>query len=435
MEAIVFDLKNFSKVNTELSSKKDLAKIKDFSSTLESINNKVDNKVSPQNTSKFNDNKNVNVFKEENVQNENKDVAADVVIEESDDKDYSLAYENIMSLFTNVINIADDSVDNEEILLDVDTNIKGLDLEESLENNLDENNEVIIQNQISDTVIKEDIEIDDTNKINFKYGSNLMNNTVEEDKLSNNETKSSFKSLLNNSKEENNEDMVIVNENNLSYVEEPDEKMEFNLGQKNNNHSSSSFKENLDTTEAEETDKDIKLNVESFISMDRNGVKFEKDNYIKLEELDIIDQKEVIQQIVENAKIDLSDVKNEMRIKLKPEILGDMTMNIEVVKGEVTAKIMVDNQKTKEIIEGNLIQLREGIKETGLEIKTVEVFVGNNSDFDKHNSKQFNLKQNNKKIKVKSQDKKIVAGYGEQTVENMVNTNEAHVENGLNLFA
>ncbi|WP_353095308.1 flagellar hook-length control protein FliK [Tissierella praeacuta] len=440
MEAIVFDFKNSLKSNAESSIKKDLIKTKDFSSTLESINNKSDNKVSSQNnsnkiTSNFNDKKDIDLSKEGNVQNENKDVESDVVIEEENDKDYSLVYENIMSLFTNTINIADDSIENKETKLDVDANVESLDIELDLENNLDENNEVIIQNQILDTVIKENVEIADTNKIGLNYESGITDNTVKEDKLPNNEIKTNFKLLLNGNKEENNEEMTIVNESNLNYVEQPDEKMEFNLGQKNNNHSSSSFKENLDTAELEETDKDIKLNMESFISMDKNGIKFEKDNFIKLEDLDIIDQKEVIQQIVESAKIDLSDVKNEMRIKLKPEILGDMTMNIEVVKGEVIAKIMVDNQKTKEIIEGNLIQLKEGIKETGLEIKTVEVFVGNNSDFDKHNSKEFNLKQNNKKIKIKSQDRKAVVGYGEQAVENMTSTNETYVENGLNLFA
>nr|WP_280528518.1 flagellar hook-length control protein FliK [Tissierella praeacuta] len=167
--------------------------------------------------------------------------------------------------------------------------------------------------------------------------------------------------------------------------------------------------------------------------MNKNEIRFEKDNLIKLDDLDTVRDKDVIQQIVEKAKFNLSDNKNEMRIKLKPEILGEMTMNIEVVKGTVIAKIMVDNQRAKEIIEGNLIQLKEGIKDTGLEIKTVEVFVGNNSDFNKHNSGQFNLKQNNKRIKVKSQDRKAVSGYDEQTVENMTNINT--LEEGLNLFA
>ena len=47
-------------------------------------------------------------------------------------------------------------------------------------------------------------------------------------------------------------------------------------------------------------------------------------------------------------------------------------MKIEVAKGAITAKIMVENQN-KEIIEGNIIQLKEEIKDTGLEIKTFEV--------------------------------------------------------------
>ena len=195
------------------------------------------------------------------------------------------------------------------------------------------------------------------------------------------------------------------------------------------------FEHNLDTNEVEKTDTDIEVNDEFFIYMDKDGIKFIKDNTVELDNPDTINHKEVIEQIVEKVKIDLSNTKNEIRVRLKPEVLGEMTMNIEVAKGAVTAKIMVDNQRTKEIIEGNLIQLKEGIKDTGLEIKTVEVFVGNNSDFDKHNSGQFSFKQNNKKIKIKSQENKTIKLYGEQPIENGINTNEAYLENNLNLFA
>ncbi len=110
-------------------------------------------------------------------------------------------------------------------------------------------------------------------------------------------------------------------------------------------------------------------------------------------------------------------------------------MNIEVIKGEVIAKVMVESQRTKEVIESNLIQLKEGIKDTGLEIKTFEVFVGSGSDFDKHNSGQFNLNKNNQKTKIKVQDNKSIKNYEEGSIDNKINSIGLYSENGLNLFA
>ncbi|WP_313756565.1 flagellar hook-length control protein FliK [Tissierella sp.] len=431
MEAIVFDFKNSLKTSSDQNTRKETSKNKNFSSTLENVNNKTNSKISSDNMSKSNESKNT-ISKNKDVSKENKDVDQNIEIEEDAKDDYSLVYGNIPLFFNKLISTVDDSINGEVIELETSIDTKPMKFEETLGNNLDENKEVIIENQISDTIIKEDIEIDYTNKFQLAYKENVVDNNVEKNELSDKEIKSNFKLFSKEGKEENNENMVILNENNLVNVKESDEKMEFNLEQ-NNNHSASSPKENFDITEVEKTDKDTELDIESFISMNKNDIRFEKDNLIKLEDLDTINNKEVIQQIVEKAKFNLSDSKNEMRIKLKPEILGEMTMNIEVVKGTVTAKIMVDNQRAKEIIEGNLIQLKEGIKDTGLEIKTVEVFVGNNSDFDKHSSGQFNLKQNNKRIKVKSQDRKVAEGYDEQTVENTGNI--SGLEDGLNLFA
>ncbi|WP_312668545.1 flagellar hook-length control protein FliK [Tissierella praeacuta] len=432
MEAIVFDFKNSLKTSTEQNIKKETSENKNFSSTLENVNNKTNSKISSDNMSRSKESKNT-ASKDKDISEHNKDVNQNVEIEEDDKENYSLAYGNIPFFFSNLINTVDESINNEAIELETPMDIESIKLEETLENNLIENEEVIMENQVSDIIIKEDMEMDEINKFQLPYKENAVNNNIiEENKLSKNEIEPNFKLFSKEGKEESIVDMTMVNQNDLMNIKELDEKMEFNLDQKNN-HEVSSPKESLDINETKETDKDTELGIESFISMNKNEIRFEKDNLIKLDDLDTVRDKDVIQQIVEKAKFNLSDNKNEMRIKLKPEILGEMTMNIEVVKGTVIAKIMVDNQRAKEIIEGNLIQLKEGIKDTGLEIKTVEVFVGNNSDFNKHNSGQFNLKQNNKRIKVKSQDRKAVSGYDEQTVENMTNINT--LEEGLNLFA
>ncbi len=70
-----------------------------------------------------------------------------------------------------------------------------------------------------------------------------------------------------------------------------------------------------------------------------------------------------------------------MKIQLKPKELGEMTLDLQVFKGGIVAKIFVDNEKAKVMIEQNLAQLKEAFKISGTEIKTVEVFVGNSANF------------------------------------------------------
>lgn len=145
-----------------------------------------------------------------------------------------------------------------------------------------------------------------------------------------------------------------------------------------------------------------------------------------------VEEKEIIEQIVNKAKLIVEDNKQEIRIKLKPEILGDLILKMEVVKGSVLAKIMVDNHRTKELIEANLVQLQEDMKENNLEIKTFEVFVGSNHDFDREEREQFVFNKKQNKIKLKKDGIKEVRTYDNNEISN----NEGIYEGGkLNLFA
>lgn len=187
---------------------------------------------------------------------------------------------------------------------------------------------------------------------------------------------------------------------------------------------------NMEVEEAEETKvEDIDNNNPLFEIIDRSKV--HEKTEIKNDELQEVDKKEVIQQIVDKVKLIVDDYKQEIRIRLKPEILGELMLKMEVVKGDMLAKIMVDNHRTKELIEANLFQLKEDMKENGLEIKTFEVFVGTNEDFDRENAERFNFKKRPNKIKIKAEELKEIEIYNENTLVNMEGIYE---EGQLNLF-
>ena len=184
------------------------------------------------------------------------------------------------------------------------------------------------------------------------------------------------------------------------------------------------------TMEKELETKDIDNSVPSFEIKNKTIIK--ETNPLETEKSEYINSKKVIEQIVDKAKITINDFKQEIKISLKPEILGELILKMEVEKGNLLTKIMVDNYRTKELIEANLYQLKQEMKENGLEIKTFEVFVGTNEDFQREKSEEFYPRQRSKKIKIKDEEMKEIKIYDEnvfQVVE------DVYSEGKLNLLA
>ncbi|MBW4828684.1 MAG: flagellar hook-length control protein FliK [Clostridiaceae bacterium] len=130
-----------------------------------------------------------------------------------------------------------------------------------------------------------------------------------------------------------------------------------------------------------------------------------------------IPKEELIEQIIDKANIMLDEDSSEIRIKLKPEILGELLLKIEVEKGVVVAKAIVDNYRVKELIETNILQLKEGLEEQGLDIKTFQVQVGSNSDFDREQREEFfHNNRKNKRVKLKKEGILNMNNYEENIV-------------------
>ncbi len=111
----------------------------------------------------------------------------------------------------------------------------------------------------------------------------------------------------------------------------------------------------------------------------------------------VLDKDSIFQQIVEKVKVDL-DKTDEIRIKLKPDFLGEISLKISTEKGIVTAKAFVENYNVKQIIESNLDNLKDNMRELGINFEALDVSVGKDSGFDKNNSQAWKQEQ---KIKVR----------------------------------
>ncbi len=87
------------------------------------------------------------------------------------------------------------------------------------------------------------------------------------------------------------------------------------------------------------------------------------------------------QVVVEQVSTKLADsVKSGMRevtLILKPEMLGEVKITIQVTGDVVSAKLQVENQQVKNIVENNLQNLRDSLAQHNLSAGALDVNVGN----------------------------------------------------------
>lgn len=220
-------------------------------------------------------------------------------------------------------------------------------------------------------------------------------------------------------------DIVIPEESNL--YEASSKELELNDGKKLSKGEADV--EIVNTSSEEPMDDEVELNIPYQVE-DKLSTRSSPD--IEIEEFEAIDKKQVFEQIVEKAKLVVDQNRQEIRIRLKPDLLGELVLKMEMEDKGILAKVMVDNYRTKELIETNLFLLKEEMKENGLEIKTFEVFVGTNEDFQRENRQEFFLNHKPQKIKARKGGLNEFQAYEEKTI-NRVQDN--YHDGQLNLLA
>ena len=116
------------------------------------------------------------------------------------------------------------------------------------------------------------------------------------------------------------------------------------------------------------------------ISEVNNNTKVFNASLPKTQALKNINTSDVIAQIMEKLKVSVKPDLSEVRILLRPEQLGEVSLKIATQNGIVTAQFIAENQKVKEIIESNFNQLRDMLSEQGVDVGALEVNVSNSDE-------------------------------------------------------
>ncbi len=84
---------------------------------------------------------------------------------------------------------------------------------------------------------------------------------------------------------------------------------------------------------------------------------------------------ELINQVIEKAKVVLSPDKSEMLMDLKPDSLGKLSLKVVTENGIVMAKFVADSQQVREILESNLQLLKDSLEKQGMNVQGFSVSV------------------------------------------------------------
>ncbi len=87
------------------------------------------------------------------------------------------------------------------------------------------------------------------------------------------------------------------------------------------------------------------------------------------------DTAELINQIVDNIKLGLSQETTSIEMQLNPENLGKVYVHLSSKEGTVNAQFTATNEVVKEALEAQLVTLRENLNQAGVKVDAVEVTV------------------------------------------------------------
>jgi flagellar hook-length control protein FliK len=151
------------------------------------------------------------------------------------------------------------------------------------------------------------------------------------------------------------------------------------------------------------------------------------------------DKNDIINQVIQKAKVSLNGAKSEMILELKPESLGKLQLKVVSERGVIVAKIVAENEQVKAILESNMQTLKEELQKQGMQIEGFSVSVGDESSLgdkqNKHSNRTGNTEKNTKQ-NIQLKPNSYTSGYaGEILNPTSKNNYYGYQENSIDLTA
>ena len=88
-----------------------------------------------------------------------------------------------------------------------------------------------------------------------------------------------------------------------------------------------------------------------------------------------VNTSDVINQMMDAIRVNVTADTTSMEIQLTPENLGKISLNVASKDGAITATITAQNETVKAVIENQIVQLKESLNNQGLRVEHVEVTI------------------------------------------------------------
>lgn len=104
------------------------------------------------------------------------------------------------------------------------------------------------------------------------------------------------------------------------------------------------------------------------------------------------DMEEIVNQIVEQIKLQFHADSTSMEMQLNPESLGKVHLQVIVKEGAVTAQIAVENEAVRHALESQAITLKENMNNQGVKVEAIEVTIASH-EFERNLQQENNPNQ------------------------------------------
>lgn len=88
-----------------------------------------------------------------------------------------------------------------------------------------------------------------------------------------------------------------------------------------------------------------------------------------------IPETDIVRQIIDDIKVNMTSEVNSIEIQLNPEHLGKVHINVSAKDGIITARIFAENESARQAIENNIVALKENFNNQEIKVDAIEVLV------------------------------------------------------------
>lgn len=88
---------------------------------------------------------------------------------------------------------------------------------------------------------------------------------------------------------------------------------------------------------------------------------------------------QIMEQVSESLRMTMTEDVTEMEMNLHPASLGNVRVQVAAKDGVITASFTTQNEQVKEVLEAQIIQLKDQMNEQGIKIEAVEVTVSSHA--------------------------------------------------------